>query len=223
VSRLFGALWRGLRWALLIGAALAAMALPALLPLLVWVALASPSDEGSHFWRNFSGPLCFGGLVFVLLIGTGVGQMAVALSSWPRRITNTPSWHPGYEFPPRRGATLISAVIALALAGMCLAMALSVYLGGSRARIAQTHRLAALAVCQSQIETLRAGGFSALPSVERSFTSPDDPALRGTLSVAPGTSGTRLVTATAGWPPEDRAPAGRVTLTALFAPRGVSP
>jgi hypothetical protein len=124
----------------------------------------------------------------------------------------------------RRAATLLSTVISLALAAMALAMALQIFGLGTRARIAQGHRAAALAACQAQIESLRAGGYARLPAGTIDFRSPDDPAVLGQLTVAAGPrADTRQVTALAFWPNEERAPGGQATLTAVFAARGLSP
>ena len=124
----------------------------------------------------------------------------------------------------RRGATLLSTAIALALAAMSLAMALQIFGLGTRARIAQAHRAAAIAACQAQIESLRANGYARLPAGKVDFRSPDDPAVLGQLTVEPGPQpDTRQVTALAFWPNEERAPGGQATLTAVVAARGLSP
>jgi hypothetical protein len=117
-----------------------------------------------------------------------------------------------------RGATLVSAVVALGILTMCLSGALRAYLEGSRAEVAQERRLAALGACQEQIERLRAGAGAV---AERDFTVAGQGDIRGKLTVSGGpVAGTRQVSAVARWDGDELAPAGEVSLVTVLGGGG---
>ena len=118
-----------------------------------------------------------------------------------------------------RGATLISAAVALGILTVCLSVALRAYLAGSRAELAQERRLAALGACQEQLERLRAGGGGA--AGERDFAVAGQAEIRGSLTVARGpVAGTERVAAVAKWDGDELAPAGEVSLVTVLAGGG---
>jgi type II secretory pathway pseudopilin PulG len=125
---------------------------------------------------------------------------------------------------PARGATLVSALLALTIVAVCAGLLLQTCLMGSMLRQRVGIRAEALALCQSQMESLRAGGMHALPGVGAHAFATGGAALRGQTTVAPGPAdNTRLVTVTVTWQPAPQRPAGRVELATVFAARGLSP
>jgi len=125
----------------------------------------------------------------------------------------------------RRGASLISTVVALGLTAVCLTLVVHAALQGERFSTAQQHRAEAFAACQGQMEALRAGGYSTLPSLgTHAFQIASAFAARGETVVAAGpVSDTRTVTVRVRWPLAEGHPAGQVELSTVLAVRGLSP
>lgn len=125
----------------------------------------------------------------------------------------------------RVGASLISTVVALGLTAVCLTLVVHAALQGERFSTSQQHRAAAFAACQGQMEALRAGGYSALPSLGRhAFQIEAAFAARGETVVATGpVADTRTVTVRVRWPLVEDHPAGQVELSTVLAARGLSP
>ena len=158
----------------------------------------------------------------------GLLQLAAVCYFWPRRVSRPQTWAKMYRYPirptnSRRGATLVSVVVAMFIITLCLTMALQGYVQGSRARLVQARRTVALAACQEQIETLRARGYAALPGVgEHSFPAYAETPLERKMRVAAGpVAGSKEIIVTVRWPRDERIPAGQVTLSTIVSARGI--
>lgn len=126
---------------------------------------------------------------------------------------------------PRRGASLVSTVVALGLTAACLTLVVHAALQGDRFATSQQHRAEAFAACQGHMETLRAGGYSALPSVgTHVFQVESAFAARAETVIAAGpVSDSRTVTVRVRWPLAEGHPAGQVELSTVMAARGLKP
>lgn len=122
---------------------------------------------------------------------------------------------------PRRGATLISVLAAMAMIAICLTLVLQAYLHGGRFVELQQRRSRAAMACQAQIETARARGYAALPEPgEHAFDAGEG--LEGTLVIEAGPQeNSRTVTARVRWERDDAAPGGDVELVTIMTPGGI--
>ena len=120
--------------------------------------------------------------------------------------------------PPRRGATLVSVLAAMAIIAICLTLVLQAYLHGGRFVEMQQRRSAAALACQTQIEQARARGYAALPAPgEHGFDAGDG--LEGTLVIEAGPQeNSRTVTARVRWPADSAAPGGDVEFVTIMTP-----
>ena len=164
----------------------------------------------------------YAGLVLTTVAAlVGIPPAAEESPLLPRsRITAASLLPPGR----RRGASLVSVIVCMGVVGMALAMGLRGYYQGSRFVALEAQRTRAAAACQWRLESLRAGGYRALPAVgEHEFTSPtpgDD--IAGTLVVEPGPAANcRRLTVRVSWPADERLPAGKVELVTIMSARGV--
>jgi len=123
--------------------------------------------------------------------------------------------------PRRRGATLISVIVAMGIVTMTMTLALRAHYQGSRFVALETQRTVAAAECQAQLEQARARGWARLPGVgEHEFVSQ---AGEGLLTIAAGpVAGSRSITARVSWPRRDDIPAGSVELATIMSARGAS-
>ena len=162
----------------------------------------------------------------ILIIGAL--QLAAACYFLPRRAFRPTTWARKYRYPgrwsdPRCGATLASAVVAMFIIALCLTMVLQGYVQGRRVRLVQQQRTTALAVCQEQVEKMRAGGYHRLPNPgKHSFAVPAQAGLEGSVQVTAGPApASRSVTVTARWPDDGQTPAGHLSLSTVVSARGV--
>ena len=157
----------------------------------------------------------------VALVGAGMlyfaGSVPGTLRPPKSRITAASLLPP----PRRRGATLISVIVAMSIVTMTMTLALRAHYQGSRFVALETQRTVAAAECQAQLEQTRARGWARLPGVgEHEFVSQ---AGEGLLTIAAGpVAGSRSITARVSWPRRDDIPAGSVELATIMSARGAS-
>lgn len=122
---------------------------------------------------------------------------------------------------PRRAATLISVLAAMAIIAICLTLVLQAYLHGGRFVELQQRRSRAALACQEQIERARARGYAALPAPgEHAFDAGEG--LAGTLVIEAGPQAdSRTVTARVRWTRDHSAPGGDVELVTIMTRKGI--
>ncbi len=125
----------------------------------------------------------------------------------------------------RRGATLISTIVAVGLLAATMAAMVHIYQISHLAVETSDYRLVALMAAESTIERMSTRGYAALP--EPGSYPLDDaldnlPHSDGHVEVAAGpVDGTKTVTVTVRWQTRDERPISQVQLTRIFAERGM--
>ncbi len=122
----------------------------------------------------------------------------------------------------RRGASLISTVVALGLTVVCLTLVVHAAVQGQRFAAAQACRAEAFAACQGRLEALQAGGYAALPApgtTPFAVTTPAGASGETLVAVGP-VSGAKTVTVRVSWPAAGDGPAGQTELSRVMTARG---
>ncbi len=158
--------------------------------------------------------------IVIALIGFGMLQAARRASEagpLPRSNITARTLLPPQR---KRGATLISVIVAMGIVAMTMTLALRAHYQGSRFVALEQQRTVAAAECHAQLERARARGFGSLPAIgEHPFASQ---AGEGTLIIEPGpVDGSRRLTARLSWPGHANLPAGSVELDTIMSARGV--
>ncbi|MFO7945533.1 MAG: hypothetical protein R6V19_01775 [Armatimonadota bacterium] len=125
----------------------------------------------------------------------------------------------------RRGATLISTIVAVGLLAATMAAMVHIYQISHLAVETSDYRLEALMAAESSIERMTTRGYTALPE-PGSYPLEDAlenlPHSEGQVEVAEGPAdGTKTVTVTVRWQTRDERPVSQVQLTRIFAERGM--
>ena len=159
--------------------------------------------------------------VVAVLVGAGMLHFARTVPGTVRLPRSTITRAMLLPPPRRRGATLISVIVAMGIVTMTMTLALRAHYQGSRFVALEAQRAVAAAECQAELEQARARGWARLPGPgEREFRSD---AGEGLLSIAPGpVAGSRLITARVSWPRRDDIPGGSVELATIMSARGAS-
>lgn len=194
---------------------------------IAWYICLAALYAGAIAWCAGLLTLGRGGIALILMT-MGLLQLAAVFYFRPRRPLRSGDWTASYCYPGRPrggkpGATLASVTVSLLLIAICLTMFTQAYVHGSRAQRIQARRTVALAIAQEQIETLRARGYGALPTIGRhTVRTPAHKALRGSMRIQAGpVAASREVTVTVHWPRDERMPAGKVSLSTVISARGV--
>lgn len=125
----------------------------------------------------------------------------------------------------RRGATLISTIVAVGLLAATMAGMVHIYQISHLAVETSDYRLVALMAAESTIERMTARGYAALPepgSYPLEDVLENLPHSDGQVEIADGpVDGTKTVTVTVQWQTRDERPVSQVQLSRIFSERGM--
>lgn len=126
----------------------------------------------------------------------------------------------------KRGATLISTIVALGLLVATMAAIVHIYQISHLAVKTSDYRLNALMGAESVLERMAAGEYAEIPRPGTYSLADEDlgdlPNAEGEIEVTEGPVGdTKTVTVTVKWQTDEGRPISRVRLSRIFAKRGM--
>lgn len=126
---------------------------------------------------------------------------------------------------PPRGFTLIEVVVSIFIMGVMLLLLQAVVHGGVLVRTSKNQGIA-LAIARNELESLRGGGYAALPasgSFSDSLVGMLPPAATTTLTVSAYTTKTKQVTVTVTWLDPGSPASSTISLATLITQTGGLP